>query len=183
MQKIIMARGRGGRRLAFLGYKCGGGAEPPRSSLLRLPAARFFSFFVLLPWRRRGGFQRPIRGRLPRRGMSLRLPSEVAVVPERISWLLRRPLGGTDVHPPRAGTPLGAPRWHLFSRQGHQLRSSPHDEGRHSVIVRPPRLHFSSLGVLPEFVVWSESLAGTSLWLPCFFSGELSSSGLDGLWL
>ena len=30
MQKIIMARGRGGRRLASLGYKCGGGAEPPR---------------------------------------------------------------------------------------------------------------------------------------------------------
>nr|XP_020167899.1 B3 domain-containing protein Os03g0212300-like [Aegilops tauschii subsp. strangulata] len=37
--------------------------------------------------------------------------------------------------------------------------------------------------MLPEFVVWSESLTGTLLRLPRFFSGELPSSGLDGLWL
>ena len=51
------------------------------------------------------------------------------------------------------------------------------------MIVRLPRSRFSLLEVLPEFMVWSESPAGTSLWLPCFFSGELPSSGLDGLWL
>ena len=51
------------------------------------------------------------------------------------------------------------------------------------MIVRLPRPCFSSLDVLPEFVVWSESPAGTSLRLPRFFSGELPSSGLDGLWL
>ena len=51
------------------------------------------------------------------------------------------------------------------------------------MIVRPPRPRFSSLDVLPEFVVWSESPAGTSLRLPRFFSGELPSSGLAGLWL
>ena len=51
------------------------------------------------------------------------------------------------------------------------------------MIVRPPWLRFSSLEVLPEFVVWSESPAGTSLRLPRFFSGELPSSGLAGLWL
>ena len=51
------------------------------------------------------------------------------------------------------------------------------------MIVRPPRPRFSLLDVLPEFVVWSESPAGTSLRLVCFFSDELPSSGLDGLWL
>ena len=51
------------------------------------------------------------------------------------------------------------------------------------MIVRPPRPRFSLLDVLPEFVVWSESPAGTSIRLPCFFSSELPSSGLDGLWL
>ena len=51
------------------------------------------------------------------------------------------------------------------------------------MIMCPPRPRFSSLDVLPEFVVWSESPAGTSLRLPRFFSGELPSSGLDGLWL
>ena len=51
------------------------------------------------------------------------------------------------------------------------------------MIVRPPRPCFSSLEVLPEFVVWLESPNGTSLRLPRFFFGELPSSGLDGLWL
>ena len=51
------------------------------------------------------------------------------------------------------------------------------------MILCPPRPRFSSLDVLPEFVVWSESPAGTSLRLPHFFSDELPSSRLDGLWL
>ena len=51
------------------------------------------------------------------------------------------------------------------------------------MVVRPPRPRFHSANVLSEFVVWSESPAGTSLRLPCFFFGELPSLGLDGLWL
>ena len=51
------------------------------------------------------------------------------------------------------------------------------------MIVRPPRPPFSSLDVLAEFVVWLESLTDTLLWLLCFFSGELPSSGLYGIWL
>ena len=51
------------------------------------------------------------------------------------------------------------------------------------MIVHLPRPCFSSLDVLPEFVVWPESPAGTLLRLPPFFSSELPSPGLDGLWL
>ena len=47
--------------------------------------------------------------------------------------------------------------------------------------IRPPRLRFSSIDVLPDFVVWSERPAGTSFRLPRFFIGELPTSGLDGL--
>ena len=51
------------------------------------------------------------------------------------------------------------------------------------MIMRPPRPLFSSLDVLPEFMVWSETPTGTSLRLPHFLSGELPSLGPDGLWL
>ena len=36
--------------MAFLGYKCGGGAEPPRPSLLRLLAACFFAFSAVISY-------------------------------------------------------------------------------------------------------------------------------------
>ena len=51
------------------------------------------------------------------------------------------------------------------------------------MVVRPPRPCFHSEEVLPEFVVWSESPAGTWLQLPRSFTGELSAGVLDGLWL
>ena len=51
------------------------------------------------------------------------------------------------------------------------------------MVVWRPRSCFHSAGGLPEFIVWSEKPAGTLLWLPCFFTGELPASGLDGLWL
>ena len=42
---------------------------------------------------------------------------------------------------------------------------------------------FSLMDAVPEFVVWSERPAGTLLRLPCFFTGELPTLGLNGLWL
>ena len=38
-------------------------------------------------------------------------------------------------------------------------------------------------GEMPEFIVWSENLAGTWLQLQQFLVGELPSVGPDGLWL
>ena len=43
------------------------------------------------------------------------------------------------------------------------------------MVARPPRPHFHSTEVLPEFVVWSENLAGNWLQLPRFFVGLLRS--------
>ena len=51
------------------------------------------------------------------------------------------------------------------------------------MVARPPRSCFHSAEVLPEFVVWLESPAGTWLPLPCSFAGELPAGGLDSLWL
>ena len=84
---------------------------------------------------------------------------------------------------PRVGVSLGAQGGTSSHGRGHRPRGSPHDEGRHAVVTRPPRPCFSLLDVLPKFVVWSESPTGTSLRLPRFFSGKLPSSGVDGLWL
>ena len=85
--------------------------------------------------------------------------------------------------PPKGSVAPGARDGTSSRGGGYRPRSSPHDEGRRAVIVRPPRPRFSLLDVLPEFMVWSESPAGTSLRLPRFFSGELPSLGLAGLWL
>ena len=90
---------------------------------------------------------------------------------------------GRGHEPPRVGTPLGASEGTSSRNRGHRLRSSPHDEGRRAVIMHPPQLRFSLLDMLTEFVVWLASPVDTSLRLPHFFSSEIPSSGLDGLWL
>ena len=51
------------------------------------------------------------------------------------------------------------------------------------MVTQPTRPCLHSAKVLPEFVVWSENPAGTWLQLPRFFAGELSATGLCGLWL
>ena len=51
------------------------------------------------------------------------------------------------------------------------------------MVARPPLSCFHSAEVLTEFVVWSESPAGTWLQLSRSFAGDLLAWGLVGLWL
>ena len=49
--------------------------------------------------------------------------------------------------------------------------------------TRPPRPHFHSAEVLPEFIVWSAEPTSTRLPLPRFLLGELPAGATGGLWL
>ena len=174
-----MARGRGGRRLASLDYKCERGVEPPvHLPFILLPIASFLS--ILLPWRRRRGSQRPRKGRPPMRGQPP-LPKRGRGHPRKHPVVPPAAPRGSGRAPPKGSVAPGVRDGTSSRGGGHRLWSSPHDEGRRAMVVRPPRPHFSSLEVLPEFEVWLENPASTSLRLPRFSSGELPSSGPVGL--
>ena len=125
----------------------GEGAEPPSpiSSLL-------VCFFLLAPppvaMAPSKRFSAAEKGKAPREGPGSPAPKRGRGCPRK-----------------HAATPAVAHRRGGTAVRGgdHPIHGGSADEGRRAMVARPPRPRFHSAEVSPEFVVWSESPAGS--WL------------------
>ena len=168
--------------MASLGYKGEEGAEPLAhlSFVLLSPAS---SLLHLAPMASPRRFSAAEKGKAPKEEPASPPPKRGRGCPSKHPAAPPVASRGRGHAPIKGGVALGARDGTSSCGGGHRFWSIPHDEGRCTVIVCPRWPRFCSLDVLPKFVVWSESPAGTSLWLPRFFSSELPSSGLASLWL